>query len=124
MATMLPVLVAHGGAGTVPKDMEKAEIACAGLQAATRAGFSILQKGGSAMDAVVEAVTLLENNPSYNAGTTCGRAARDSSRCTGVLVHVCACVCMYLSVSPCFTAFPGTLLATLLLCHHGVMSDE
>ncbi|KAL7889916.1 hypothetical protein AOLI_G00021740 [Acnodon oligacanthus] len=63
---MLPVVVVHGGAGEVPKDI--AEISCAGVREAARFGYSVLKFGGSAMDAVVEAVTLLENNPAYNAG--------------------------------------------------------
>ncbi|XP_061084114.1 isoaspartyl peptidase/L-asparaginase-like [Conger conger] len=65
---MLPVLVVHGGAGTIPKEL--AEMYSEGVRVAVRAGFAILQEGRSAMDAVVEAVTLLENNPVYNAG--CG----------------------------------------------------
>ncbi|KAJ8248073.1 hypothetical protein GJAV_G00237960 [Gymnothorax javanicus] len=65
-AAMLPVLVAHGGAGFVPND--RAESSRAGLRVAVRAGYAVLQNGGSAMDAVVETVTLLENNPVYNAG--------------------------------------------------------
>lgn len=63
---MLPVIVVHGGAGHIPKD--KDEISCAGVREAVRGGYAILQAGGSAMDAVVEAVTLMENNPIYNAG--------------------------------------------------------
>lgn len=64
---MLPVIVVHGGAGHVPKDRTHAS--CVGVRDAVRAGYAILQAGGSAMDAVVETVTLLENNPAYNAGT-------------------------------------------------------
>ncbi|GAA6068992.1 isoaspartyl peptidase/L-asparaginase isoform X1, partial [Tachysurus ichikawai] len=63
---MLPVVVVHGGAGFIPK--EKAEVSIAGVQEATRKGYAVLKSGGSAMDAVVEAVTILENNPIYNAG--------------------------------------------------------
>ncbi|XP_051503499.1 isoaspartyl peptidase/L-asparaginase [Myxocyprinus asiaticus] len=63
---MLPVVVVHGGAGTVPR--ERTEQSCAGVKEAARCGYAILQKGGSAMDAVIEAVTLMENNPTYNAG--------------------------------------------------------
>ncbi|XP_052006564.1 isoaspartyl peptidase/L-asparaginase [Xyrauchen texanus] len=63
---MLPVVVVHGGAGTVPR--ERTEQSCAGVKEAARAGYDILQKGGSAIDAVTEAVTLMENNPTYNAG--------------------------------------------------------
>ncbi|XP_047458146.1 isoaspartyl peptidase/L-asparaginase [Mugil cephalus] len=65
---MYPVVVVHGGAGHVPK--ERAELATAGVCAAVRAGYAVLQGGGSSMDAVVEAVTQMENNPSFNAG--CG----------------------------------------------------
>lgn len=65
---MLPVVVVHGGAGFVPK--EKAGISSVGVREAARTGYAILKSGGSAMDAVVEAVTVLENNPAYNAGST------------------------------------------------------
>ncbi|XP_026878770.2 isoaspartyl peptidase/L-asparaginase isoform X1 [Electrophorus electricus] len=63
---MLPVVVVHGGAGHIPKD--RAEISYVGVKEAARAAYSILRSGGSAMDAVVEAVAMLENNPVYNAG--------------------------------------------------------
>ncbi|XP_056148072.1 isoaspartyl peptidase/L-asparaginase [Lampris incognitus] len=65
---MLPVVVVHGGAGVVPR--ERSDVSCKGVQAAVRGGYTILREGGSALDAVVEAVTLLENNPAFNAG--CG----------------------------------------------------
>ncbi|XP_010868394.1 isoaspartyl peptidase/L-asparaginase [Esox lucius] len=63
---MLPVLVVHGGAGHVPEEYQQSVLA--GVRAAVREGYAILQGQGSAMDAVVAAVTLLENNPSFNAG--------------------------------------------------------
>ncbi|XP_066535602.1 isoaspartyl peptidase/L-asparaginase [Hoplias malabaricus] len=63
---MLPVVVVHGGAGHIPKD--RAQLSCAGVRDAARAGYTVFKSGGSAMDAVVEAVTVLENNPAYNAG--------------------------------------------------------
>lgn len=65
---MLPVVVVHGGAGHIPK--ERAEMSSAGVREATRKGYAILKSGGSAMDAVVETVAMLENNPAYNAGST------------------------------------------------------
>lgn len=64
---MLPVLVVHGGAGHIPK--ERSEMSISGVCSAAQAGYAIFQGGGSSMDAVVEAVTWLENNPSFNAGT-------------------------------------------------------
>lgn len=39
-----------------------------GVCAAARAGYAVLQGGGSSVDAVVDAVTQLENNPLFNAG--------------------------------------------------------
>ncbi|KAI2657846.1 Isoaspartyl peptidase/L-asparaginase [Labeo rohita] len=63
---MLPVVAVHGGAGHIPK--ERAELSTIGVKEAARTGYAILQKGGSAMDAVVEAVALMENNPRFNAG--------------------------------------------------------
>ncbi|RXN23416.1 isoaspartyl peptidase L-asparaginase [Labeo rohita] len=65
---MLPVVAVHGGAGHIPK--ERAELSTIGVKEAARTGYAILQKGGSAMDAVVEAVALMENNPRFNAGKT------------------------------------------------------
>ncbi|XP_037543683.1 isoaspartyl peptidase/L-asparaginase [Nematolebias whitei] len=65
---MLPVVVVHGGAGHIPK--ERSEKSTMGVCSAAQAAYFVLQGGGSSMDAVVEAVTSLENNPSFNAG--CG----------------------------------------------------
>jgi len=45
------------------------EASCrAGLSAALDAGFSILARGGSSLDAVTAAVRLLEDDPQFNAG--------------------------------------------------------
>lgn len=63
---MFPVVVVHGGAGVIPK--ERAKMHTSGVCLAVRAGYTVLQGGGSSMDAVVEAVTQLENDPSFNAG--------------------------------------------------------
>lgn len=63
---MLPVVVVHGGSGVVPN--ERVEGSALGVCSAARAGYTVLQGGGSSMDAVVEAVILLENNPFFNAG--------------------------------------------------------
>ncbi|KAK3554224.1 hypothetical protein QTP70_020189 [Hemibagrus guttatus] len=63
---MLPVVVVHGGAGSIPK--ERVALSTAGVQEAARKGYAVLTSGFSAMDAVVEAVAVLENNPVYNAG--------------------------------------------------------
>lgn len=63
---MFPVVVVQGGAGHIPK--ERSENSRAGVCSAARAGYAVLRRGGSSMDAVVEAVSQLENNPFFNAG--------------------------------------------------------
>ncbi|XP_028845288.1 isoaspartyl peptidase/L-asparaginase-like [Denticeps clupeoides] len=65
---MLPVVAVHGGAGTIPKEKEREMAVCAGMRDAARASYGVLKAGGSAVDAVVEAVRLLEDNPLFNAG--------------------------------------------------------
>jgi len=64
-------LVIHGGAGTILRenmtpDMEKAYLQ--GLENALNAGYALLHKGGSALDAVKAAVVSLEDNILFNAG--------------------------------------------------------
>lgn len=64
-------IAVHGGAGTIARhllNLEKQQQYEAGLQAALDAGFSILQKGGTALDAVTAAVVSLEDCPLFNAG--------------------------------------------------------
>jgi L-asparaginase / beta-aspartyl-peptidase len=61
----------HGGAGTLPRAEMSAESEGAyraGLKEAIDGGFAILQAGGTSMDAVTQAVVLLEDNPLFNAG--------------------------------------------------------
>lgn len=57
----------HGGAWAIPDD----EVAAhqAGCLAAAKAGWAILEHGGSAMDAVVAAITVMEDDPMFDAGT-------------------------------------------------------
>jgi beta-aspartyl-peptidase (threonine type) len=64
-------LAIHGGAGTILKeDMtpELEEQYSKGLQEALDAGFSVLENGGTAINAVKAAVVHLEDNPLFNAG--------------------------------------------------------
>ncbi|MBX2932137.1 MAG: isoaspartyl peptidase/L-asparaginase [Chitinophagaceae bacterium] len=61
----------HGGAGTILKqDMtsELENLYLAALQQAQDAGYTILENGGTAIDAVVASVISLENNVLFNAG--------------------------------------------------------
>lgn len=66
-----PVLVLHGGAGTIRRDTltpEKADAYHAGIRTALAAGYAVLRAGGAALDAVVATVMELEENPLFNAG--------------------------------------------------------
>jgi beta-aspartyl-peptidase (threonine type) len=63
---MKPSLIVHGGAWDIP---DEAVDACkAGCERALAAGWSILNQGGSALDAVEAAVIVLEDNPIFDAG--------------------------------------------------------
>ncbi len=64
-------LVIHGGAGVIERadisPERETEIRVA-LDAALDAGNAVLQRGGSALDAVEAAVLVLEDSPHFNAG--------------------------------------------------------
>ena len=64
-------LAVHGGAGTLPRaemSEEREQKYRAGLAAALEAGYAVLQRGGTSLDAVTRAVVALEDNPLFNAG--------------------------------------------------------
>lgn len=60
------MIVVHGGAGPVAPD--RADRLLAGLRAAAASGEGLLQRGASALDAVVAAVRMLEDDPEFGAG--------------------------------------------------------
>ena len=61
-----PVLVVHGGAWDIPDDMVEAHLN--GVRNAAAAGWRALECGGSALDAVEEAVVALEDDETFDAG--------------------------------------------------------
>lgn len=64
-------LVIHGGAGTIlKKNMtpEKEKAYQDALGTALRAGYRILQNGGTSLDAVETTIRVLEDSPLFNAG--------------------------------------------------------
>ncbi len=66
-----PVIAIHGGAGTLSRAHISAEQEAAyhaALQEVLRVGQAVLAEGGSAVDAVCEAVRLMEECPLFNAG--------------------------------------------------------
>ena len=58
-------IICHGGAGTID---DKAAYA-AGLTEAIDEGYRLLRQSANAMEAVVTAVRIMEDNPLFNAGT-------------------------------------------------------
>lgn len=65
------VLVVHGGAGTISRQTMTPEREAqyrAGIEAALKAGYKIIEEGGEALDAVEAAVRILEDDSLFNAG--------------------------------------------------------
>lgn len=79
--------VLHGGAGTIERSKmtpEREKAFRDKLTEALVAGFNVLKGGGQCLDAVVAAITLLEDSPLFNAGkgavfTSAGTNELDSS---------------------------------------------
>jgi len=61
-----PIIVVHGGAGTWHP--ERSQPGLEGVKKAAKTGFEILERGGSAVDSVMEAVAVMENEGVFNAG--------------------------------------------------------
>ncbi|KHK58444.1 isoaspartyl peptidase [Ralstonia sp. A12] len=97
-----PILAIHGGAGTITRTAMSAEKEAAYEQALNdilAAGQRILVEGGSALDAVTEAVRLLEECPLFNAGkgavlTSAGTYELDASIMDGTTLAAGAVTCV------------------------------
>lgn len=64
-------IVIHGGAGNIQPQQFTKELEQAyhqKMQEALQSGYAILERGGSAVDAVVAAIKVLEDSPLFNAG--------------------------------------------------------
>ena len=90
--TKRPLAIAiHGGAGVIAREQLGPDDGAsyrAGLAEALDAGYAVLERGGSSLDAVTTAVRILEDNPLFNAGrgavlTHDGHAELDASIMTG-----------------------------------------
>ncbi len=66
MAVSSPILLIHGGAWAMPDD----EVAAheRGIGAALEAGYGVLERGGSALDAVEAAIVVMEDDETFDAG--------------------------------------------------------
>ena len=76
-----PILLVHGGAWAIPDDAAAAHEN--GVRNALEAGYRTLTAGGNALDAVEAAVTVLEDDPTFDAGrgsflTSDGRVQLDA----------------------------------------------
>lgn len=71
-----PILLVHGGAWAIPDDAAAAHEN--GVRNALDAGHRILSRGGTALDAVEAAVTVLEDDPTFDAG--CGSFLTSNGR--------------------------------------------
>jgi beta-aspartyl-peptidase (threonine type) len=61
----------HGGAGAMPRaslSTEREKQYLASLETALDAGYAVLERGDSSLDAVTTAVRMLEDDPLFNAG--------------------------------------------------------
>jgi len=72
LAKNVPFAIAiHGGAGTIEKARftpEKEAAYRAKLTESVEAGYAILEKGGTSLDALTASINILENSPFFNAG--------------------------------------------------------
>ena len=80
-ATHSPTLIVHGGAWAIPADAAADHLN--GVRQALETGYALLSRGASALDAVEAAVTVLEDDPTFDAGrgsflTSDGRVQLDA----------------------------------------------
>ncbi|GAB4413365.1 MAG: isoaspartyl peptidase/L-asparaginase family protein [Anaerolineae bacterium] len=63
---MIPRIIVHGGAWKIAEETHADHVA--GVRAAAQSGWEILAAGGSALDAVEQAVVIMEDDPTFDAG--------------------------------------------------------
>lgn len=67
----IPAIAIHGGAGTILREKMSSELELdirATLKESLTTGYTVLDKAGSALDAVQQAVNVMEDSPLFNAG--------------------------------------------------------
>ena len=85
--SVTPIIAIHGGSGTIPRGSITPEMEAGYRRVLTEsilAGEAVLKQGGTALDAVVAAVRVMEDSPLFNAGkgsvlTSEGRVEMDAS---------------------------------------------
>src|SRR5215469_10449419 len=84
-------IVVHGGAWSIPPGAREAHRA--GCLSAAERGYAVLSAGGSALDAVVAAIEVLEDDPTFDAGrgsvlSAEGRVQLDAGLMDGRTLHI------------------------------------
>lgn len=92
-----PVLLVHGGAWAIPDEMVEAHQQ--GVAKALAAGHALLQKGATAVDAVEAAVSVLEDDETFDAGrgsflTSDGRVQLDALVMDGATLRAGGVACV------------------------------
>jgi L-asparaginase / beta-aspartyl-peptidase len=95
--TRSPTLLIHGGAWDIPADLLEAHEQ--GVFDALQEGWRVLDRGGSALDAVETAVTRLEDDPAFDAGrgsflTRDGRVQLDALMMDGATLRAGGVACV------------------------------
>jgi len=91
MAEPTKAIVVHGGAWSIPPEAREAHRA--GCLSAVERGYAVLSAGGSALDAVVAAIEVLEDDPTFDAGrgsvlSAEGRVQLDAGLMDGRTLHI------------------------------------
>ena len=92
-----PVLAVHGGAWDIPDDL--VEPHRQGVSNALAAGYALLEKGASAVDAVQAAVAVMEDDEAFDAGrgsflTSDGRVQLDALLMDGATLRTGGVACV------------------------------
>lgn len=92
-----PILLIHGGAWDIPADVLDAHEQ--GVFDALQEGWRVLERGGSALDAVETSVTSMENDPAFDAGrgsflTRDGRVQLDALMMDGATLRAGGVACV------------------------------
>lgn len=92
-----PVLIVHGGAWAIPDEMVEAHRQ--GIANALAAGYALLEKGASSVDAVEASVAILEDDETFDAGrgsflTSDGRVQMDALLMDGATLRAGGVACV------------------------------
>ncbi len=92
-----PILLVHGGAWAIPSSMREAHEA--GVRRALAHGYTLLEQGASALEAVTAAVSILEDDDTFDAGrgaflTRDGRVQLDALLMDGATLRAGGVACV------------------------------